>query len=148
MRVRKAVGAIIEKNGKYLLAHKVLVPKYNIKLDEWDFPRGGIEGDASEEKALMRELKEETGSESYKIIKPLGSFEFEYPEELKAKSYHQMQRNKMFLVEFDGNNNELKPDGVEINKLEWFTEEGVLDMLHFKVSKDFFKEHILGIKKV
>ena len=145
MSLRKAVGAVIEKNGKYLLGHKVLVPKYNIRLDEWGFLRGGVEEGESEEVALLRELKEETHSDSYKIIKSLGSFEFEFPDILKKKSRHKGQNNKMFLVEFTGDKSEIKPDGIEMDKLEWFTPEEVLNKLKFRNSKDFFRKNVLEI---
>ena len=143
LKVRKAVGAVIEKDGKYLLVHKTLIPKHNIPLDEWGFSRGGIEEGEDIKDALMRELKEETGSDSYKIIKELGSFKFEFPENLKKKSRHEAQINTIFLAEFTGDESELKPDGVEINELKWFSAEDALEIMAFDEQKDFFREKVL-----
>jgi len=143
LKVRKAVGAVIEKDGKYLLVHKVLIPKHNIPLDEWGFSRGGIDEGEGIKEALMRELKEETGSDSYKITEELGSFSFEFPENLKKKSRHEAQTNTIFLVEFTGDESELKPDGVEINELKWFSAEEALKIMAFDEQKEFFRKNVL-----
>ena len=145
MKVRKAVGAIIKKDSRFLLCHKILIPKYNLKMDEWNFLRGGIEEGEDLKKALMRELEEETNTNKFKIIKHIGPFQFEFPETVKKITKHQAQTNEMFLVEFYGDEDELKPDNVEIDKLEWFTEEEVLSKLRYNEAKTFFKEKVLPL---
>jgi len=142
--IRKAVGAVIRRNGEYLIAHKVLIPRYKIPLDEWGFPRGGIEEGEDIEKALIRELKEETGSDSYKIIERLGEFRFEFPENLKKVSRHQAQTNIIYLVDFLGDESELKPDGVEIEDLKWVGPDELLEMIAFEEQKEFFRKKVLG----
>lgn len=67
--IRKAVGAVIQYDGKIMLVHKVKGTQGKIK-GVWDFPKGGIEAhDINLEQALLRELREETGSSKYVIIK-------------------------------------------------------------------------------
>jgi putative (di)nucleoside polyphosphate hydrolase len=70
MKIRKAVGAVVFQNDEYLLVHKVksINGKANI-AGHWDFPKGGVEeSDRDFEAAIIRELKEETGSDNYRII--------------------------------------------------------------------------------
>jgi 8-oxo-dGTP diphosphatase len=54
----RVAAAIIEKNGKLLLAKR----KKNDPLrDKWEFPGGKIEADETPEQCLRRELQEELG---------------------------------------------------------------------------------------
>ena len=82
MRIRKAVGAIITREDKYLLIHKVKLMDQNTETEYvmWDFPKGGIKEEEDLEKALLRELKEETGSSSNKVIRKVDEkIAFEFP---------------------------------------------------------------------
>jgi bis(5'-nucleosidyl)-tetraphosphatase len=55
----KSAGAIVFRKGnneiKYLLLH------YHQKGDYWDFARGNVEKDETEEQTALREVHEETG---------------------------------------------------------------------------------------
>ena len=51
------VAALIEKDGKYLIARRSTGS--SDVLDKWEFPGGKVEKDESEEHALEREIKEE-----------------------------------------------------------------------------------------
>ena len=71
MRVRQAVGAIVTCGEQFLIIHKTKINtvkgKQAIK-GEWDFVKGKIEKqDRSPEAAILRELKEETGSEQFQV---------------------------------------------------------------------------------
>ena len=51
------VAALIEKDGKYLIARRSTGS--SDVLGKWEFPGGKVEKDESEEHALEREIKEE-----------------------------------------------------------------------------------------
>ena len=53
----KVVAALIEKNGKYLIARRSTGDK-NV-LGKWEFPGGKVKENESEEHAIEREIKEE-----------------------------------------------------------------------------------------
>lgn len=64
--IRRVTAAIIEKNGKVLIAQRKLGSSLGGK---WEFPGGKIEPEETPEQCLKRELKEELGIEA--IIGPL-----------------------------------------------------------------------------
>jgi 8-oxo-dGTP pyrophosphatase MutT (NUDIX family) len=68
--VRNIVGLIVFDGEKFLLLHR----KLNWK--GWEYPKGGIEENESQEEAVKRELFEETGLEKYELIGKISEFEF------------------------------------------------------------------------
>ena len=51
------VAALIEKDGKYLIAKRLDGSKYTI--NKWEFPGGKVEQGETEEHAIEREIREE-----------------------------------------------------------------------------------------
>lgn len=64
--MRKVALALIEKEGKFLLINR---QKPHLKLS-WAFPGGMIEDGESEEKAVIREVKEEVNMD-VQVVKKL-----------------------------------------------------------------------------
>jgi putative (di)nucleoside polyphosphate hydrolase len=141
---RKAVGAVIFKDDKFLLVQKIRAGKYAIR-PRWDFSKGGIDKkDKDMKKALFRELYEETGSRKYKIIK-------QFKDKTKiiwTKLYQKRlgfagQETTMFLVEYVGNGKDLKPDKYEIRNIKFFTRKETLKRLRGKETIHFFRKNVL-----
>lgn len=86
LKIRKAVGAIIKTGNKFILVHKVKIMNSKNGPEDipgrWDFPKGGVKSsDMNLNKAILRELKEETGSDQYKIIKEFNEkISFQFPQ--------------------------------------------------------------------
>lgn len=57
-RTIRVVGAMIEKDGKYLITQRP--PTASLPL-LWEFPGGRVEAGETDERALARELREEMG---------------------------------------------------------------------------------------
>ncbi len=142
--IRKAVGAIVKYNDKFLLIHKVKIMDAGdapIEIEgEWDFPKGGIKlDDLDLKKAILRELKEETGSNQYLIIKEFKEkITFTFPPAIRDKSGYQSQETTMFLVEYVGDINDLNPQDEEIDEIYFISKEEVMKKLHHQEMKDFF----------
>lgn len=138
MRIRKAVGAIITREDKYLLIHKVKLMDQNTETEYimWDFPKGGIKEEENLEKALLRELKEETGSSSFKVMRKFDEkIVFEFPEGFK----YDAQETEMFLVEYTGDYKDLVPDYEEIDQIGFFSMDEVMNLVQLEETRRFLE---------
>lgn len=79
-RYLKVVGALIEEDGKFLLAQRLADDRYGLL---WEFPGGKIEEDETQEEALKREMEEELGI-AVEVKEFIASYEDEVPD-LKIK---------------------------------------------------------------
>lgn len=90
---RVSVRGILHKEGKLLLI-------YTKRYDDYSLPGGGVEANESLEKALIREMEEETGAQNVRIIRPFGILEetrpIHYPE---YDAMHQISH--VFVCEAD-----------------------------------------------
>ncbi|MHA1678905.1 MAG: NUDIX domain-containing protein [Promethearchaeota archaeon] len=148
IKIRKAVGAIVIKKDKFLLIHKVKMMN-SLKGPEkikprWDFPKGGVKNkDINLENAILRELKEETGSDEYRIIKKFDEkIIFEFPDKIKQKLGFEKQEITMFLIKFYGDENKLKSQDDEIDNIKLFSKIEVEKQITFEDSKSFFIRNI------
>ena len=71
----KVVAALIEKEGKYLIAKRSTGS--NDVFGKWEFPGGKVEKNESEEQAIEREIKEEFNM-NVKTVKFIVNNIFEY----------------------------------------------------------------------
>ena len=72
----KVVAALIEKDGKYLIAKRSTGSSE--VLGKWEFPGGKVEEHETDEKAIEREIKEEFDM-NIKALGYLTSNTWEYP---------------------------------------------------------------------
>jgi len=151
---RKSVAAIVlNKGNKVLVAEKSDVP------DAFQFPQGGMSKDESEEEAILRELKEELGSDKFEIIlKGKKTYRYDFPEEVKKifENKYDGQEQRYFLIRFTGNDNEinLTSSDTEFKSFKWipFSEDIYKNIIEFKrkVYKEVFndfKDIINNLKK-
>ena len=73
------MSALIEKDGKYLIARRKTGSKD--VLGKWEFPGGKVERNETEENAIEREIKEEFEM-SIKAIKFITNNVCEYPDKV------------------------------------------------------------------
>ena len=129
MTVKTTVGCIIEKEGKVLLTLRNIEPF----KDHWCLPGGHIDFGETPEKAVKREVKEETSLD----IKPIF---FNYYNEL----YKNIGWHAIVLIFYAKAEGKIKKDSKEIKEIKWFGKEEIFNLRlafeHKKVLEDYFKE--------
>lgn len=149
--IRKAVGAIVFWQDQILLVEKVkrsdvLSGAEDIK-GEWDLPKGGVQAtDASLEQAVLRELEEETGSTQYRIQTEYPEpISFTFPEAVQEKIGFSSQRTFLFLVQYDGDGSDLKPQDAEIRQLKFVPKSEVLTKLSHPETATFLQKYLFNL---
>ena len=112
--------------GIILLNHenKVFVGK---RIDNptncWQMPQGGVDSNENFLEAAKRELEEETGIKSIKLIKEIdGWLEYNLPENLLGKIWNgkfRGQKQKWFVMKFLGEKDEININTKKPEFLEW-----------------------------
>ncbi|WP_061244379.1 RNA pyrophosphohydrolase [Leptospira noguchii] len=98
---RKNVGMVVfNSRGEVLVGERLNF------LGSWQFPQGGIDDDEDPIKAAMRELYEEVGIDSGKIVAEYPDWiPYDFPENLPLNRHLQKykgQLQKWFLIYWDG----------------------------------------------
>ncbi|MGA7326431.1 MAG: RNA pyrophosphohydrolase [Rhodomicrobium sp.] len=103
----------------------------------WQMPQGGIDDGEEPKRAALRELHEETGVSSVKILaESQGWIKYDLPAEAVGKALkgkYRGQQQKWFAMRFTGVEDEinLKPDGhkQEFDAWRWVDHREVLDLI-------------------
>ncbi|GAB6044930.1 RNA pyrophosphohydrolase [Caminibacter profundus] len=97
-KYRPNVAAII-LSPKYPEKVEILIAK-RTDIDAWQFPQGGIDKGESCKQALLRELKEEIGTDKVEIISEMPEWlKYDFPKKIAEKMYpYDGQAQKYFLV--------------------------------------------------
>ena len=111
----------------------------------WQMPQGGIDQNENFLQAAKRELAEETGIKSIRLIKELdGWFKYDLPEYLLGKLWegkYKGQKQKWFVMKFLGKPNEInvKTKNPEFFDWKWINLSKLPEIaVHFKV--DIYKK--------
>ena len=112
--------------GIVLLNHKndIFVGKrIDNPKNSWQMPQGGVDQNEDFLQAAKRELAEETGIKSVKLIKELdGWFEYNLPKNLMGKLWNgkfRGQKQKWFIMKFLGKNEEINVKTKKPEFLDW-----------------------------
>ena len=115
---RSGVGMMIFNDEK-----KIFVGKRIDNQEAWQMPQGGIDKDEDIESAAKRELFEETGIQSIRIIKRSEKiYTYDLPQHLLGKIWkgkYKGQKQKWFLMRYLGKDEDIN---IKTNKpefLEW-----------------------------
>lgn len=119
---RKGVHAIVLDEDNNIL----LVQKQSYGENQWDFPGGGVDEGEKPEEAVLRELKEEVGSDAFEVIKESPFIDsFEWPKEAQERGFAKHgkwwrgQEKHQFITRFKGNKDEITIQDEEIRKIIW-----------------------------
>lgn len=119
---RPCVGIfLINDAGKVLVGRRI-----GAEADAWQMPQGGIDAGEDPAEAALRELEEETGTSSARIIGEAAEWvRYDLPREMIGKIWqgrYRGQRQKWFALRFLGTDDEINPAGVahpEFDGWQW-----------------------------
>ncbi len=117
--LRNGVGiAVLNKENKIFVAKRIDNP-----ADFWQMPQGGIDEGENYFDAALRELKEETSIKSVELIKEISKYTtYNLPDRLLGiiwKGKYKGQKQKWFIVKFNGEENEINIKTKHPEFLDW-----------------------------
>jgi putative (di)nucleoside polyphosphate hydrolase len=115
---RSGVGMMVFNDEK-----KIFVGKRIDNQEAWQMPQGGVDKDEDIESAAKRELFEETGIQSIRIIKKSEKiYTYDLPEHLLGKIWkgkYKGQKQTWFLIKFLGPDSEININQKHPEFNEW-----------------------------
>lgn len=132
---------------------KILLVKRSDIQEHWQLPQGGTEGERLE-KAGMRELREELGTDKFRPVasfKNLHRYEFSKAvktTQIKRNSGFKGQKQGLFIAEFLGEDKDVRVKFWDHEAWKWVDSEKLLEEIHFirresaKRFLDKFKEAV------
>ena len=147
--LRDSVGIILlNKENKVFVGKRIDNPN-----NFWQMPQGGIDKGEKNFNAAIRELEEETGIKSVKLIKEIENcLEYELPENLINKIWqgrYKGQKQKWFVMRFLGKEDEIciKTKKPEFLEWKWISVEKLPDIVvDFKVN--VYKKLVKELKSI
>ena len=146
--LRIGVGAIVVNNKNKIFVGK----RKDNPVNKWQMPQGGVNKNESFLTAMKRELDEETSIKNIQIIKELdGWFQYELPKNLLGiiwKGKFRGQKQKWFIVQFVGKENEinLKTKNPEFIEWKWIKMDELPKVIvDFK--KNVYEKLLIELKK-
>tara|TARA_B100001250_G_scaffold14418_1_gene12588 strand:+ start:486 stop:959 length:474 start_codon:yes stop_codon:yes gene_type:complete len=117
--LRNGVGIVVlNKKNQIFLAKRIDNPK-----NFWQMPQGGIDHGEEFFEAAIRELEEETSIKTVSLVKELdGLTTYLLPDHLVGiiwKGKYKGQKQKWFVVRFDGEENEININTKNPEFLDW-----------------------------
>ena len=117
--LRSGVGIVVlNKKDQVFLAKRIDNPK-----NFWQMPQGGVNYGEKYYEAAIRELEEETSIKTVSLIKELdGLTTYLLPDHLVGiiwKGRYKGQKQKWFVVRFDGEENEININTKRPEFLDW-----------------------------
>lgn len=143
--IRYGVGMVILNQKKNILAgRKLMVNSRMISWylkQSWQMPQGGIKKGEKPYDTVLRELREEIGTDNVRYIAETKSWlEYRLPGSLLRKERHPIkgQRQKWFLLQFLGENSDINLNATshsEFDTWKWMSIGNIIRLsVHFKHS--------------
>ena len=139
--LRTCVGIILLNHKNHVLVgRRIDNPK-----NSWQMPQGGVDQNENFLQAAKRELEEETGIKSVKLIKELdGWFKYDLPKYLLGKLWkgkYRGQKQKWFVMKFIGKTDEINVKTKNPEFLDWkWIEPSELPDIAVKFKVEIYKK--------
>ncbi|MBZ7953307.1 RNA pyrophosphohydrolase [Campylobacter sp. W0018] len=131
-KYRPNVAAIV-LSSSYPLECKIFIAKRSDMDNVWQFPQGGIDEGEETKNALLRELKEEIGTDEVEIIAEYPEWlSYDFPERVAQKMYpYDGQIQKYFLVRLKDNSKiNIQTKHPEFSAYQFVEVRQVFEMIH------------------
>ena len=117
--LRNGVGMVVlNDDNKIFVAKRIDNPK-----NYWQMPQGGVDKGENFYKAALRELEEETSIKTVTLLKEVDGFlTYMLPNHLLGiiwRGRYKGQKQKWFIVKFNGDENEININTKKPEFLEW-----------------------------
>ena len=138
--LRIGVGIILlNHENKVFVGKRIDNPK-----NFWQMPQGGVDHNENFLQAAKRELEEETGVKSVKVIKKLdGWLKYDLPKNLLGiwKGKYRGQKQKWFVMKFIGKTDEINVKTKNPEFLDWkWIEPSELPSIAVKFKVEIYKK--------
>lgn len=128
------IGIIKNKRDRFLIVQMV-----GYGENEWRFPGGGIENGETPEEAIIRELREELGTDNFILVKRSSILNrYDWSDEVikmqykKRGEYYRGQEQIQFLLEFLGCDSEIKFNANELKQIKWVEKDDLNKYFSFR----------------
>ncbi len=109
----------------------LLVERANEKNEHWQLPQGGVDKGESDEQAVLREMREEVGVTNLKIIgQHPQQHTYDWSPWHQLRGGYKGQRQTIFYLRFDPNNDKIAIDEKEIKNYQWADIDKVVATVH------------------
>ena len=147
--LRTGVGIIVLNNQNKIFVGK----RKDNPGDKWQMPQGGVDEGEDYITAMKRELIEETGISSIKVIKELEKiYQYELPENLIGiiwKGKYRGQKQKWYITRFLGEESEINLNTKHAEFIDWkWIEPKLLPEVIVNFKKDLYLKLLIEINLV
>jgi putative (di)nucleoside polyphosphate hydrolase len=147
--LRTGVGiAVLNSKNKVFVGKRKDNP-----FDKWQMPQGGVDSNEPLLQAMERELLEETSIKNIKVLKEFDHWlEYELPKKLVSKIWkgkYRGQKQKWFVVKFQGNDNEININTKNPEFIEWkWIDVELLPDLIVNFKRHVYENVLTELKKI
>jgi putative (di)nucleoside polyphosphate hydrolase len=108
-------------------AYEILLLHKPRKRDAWQLPQGGVEAGETIEQAALRELQEEAGIGSVRVLKKCETFyQYDFPQSFRRFRPDNVRGQKIeYVLSIADPGTIVQVDGNEIDKFVWVTPEKI-----------------------
>ena len=147
--LRIGVGIIVLNNQNQVFVGK----RKDNPIDKWQMPQGGVNKNEELVVAMKRELSEETSIKSITILKELEEwYQYELPKNLLGiiwKGKFRGQKQKWFVVRFDGEESEINLNTKHPEFIEWkWIDINLLPEVIVDFKKKVYEKLLLRLKQI
>jgi len=144
---RSGVGIVVINPNKKIFVGK----RIDNHSDAWQMPQGGLDAGEDEDKAMFRELAEETGIKDVKVLSKSSNYlYYNLPYKLQKKFWGGKflgQKQRWYLVEFLGDDKMINvtTEDPEFSEWKWISKEEIIDVI-VSFKKDLYRNVINEFK--